>query len=106
MRQHLLECFQNHKMKPFPRIRTLRNQVPLVDITKDINSTQKWVTPRKHANRKSLYTDNISKDISTKSRFALLTNQTDNVDFSTQHVTKKGATHSINDVDEVEISSV
>ena len=40
MRQHLLECFQNHKMKPFPRIRTLRNQVPLVDITKDINNTQ------------------------------------------------------------------
>ena len=31
-----------------------------------------------------------------------LTNETNNVDFSTQHVTEKGATHSIGDVDEAE----
>ena len=59
------------------------------------------VTPRKHAKRKTC-TDNISNDISTKNRHALLTNQTDNVDFSTQNVTEKGATHSICHVDEVE----
>ena len=75
MSQHLLECLQNHKMKPFPRF---RNQVQPVDITKAIDSTQKWVTPRKHAKRKT-YTDNISSDFSTKNRYVLLTNQTDNV---------------------------
>ena len=83
MRQHLLECLPNHKMKPFPRFRNLTNQVPPVNITKDIDSTQKWVTPRKHAKRKTLCTDNISNDISTKNWYALLTNQTGNVDFST-----------------------
>ena len=57
MRQHLFECLQNHKMKQFQIFRTLTNQVPLVDITKDIDSTQKWVTPRKHAKRKTLCTD-------------------------------------------------
>ena len=51
MRQHLLDCLQNHKLKPFPRLRTLTGQVPPVDITKDIDSTQKWVTPRKHAKK-------------------------------------------------------
>ena len=45
MRQDLLECLRNHKMKAFPRFRTLTDQVPPVDITKDIDSTQKWVTP-------------------------------------------------------------
>ena len=65
MRQHLLECLQNHKMKPFPRFRTLTNQVPPVDITMDIDSTQKWVTPGKHTKRKTC-TDNISNDFSPK----------------------------------------
>ena len=78
MRQHLLECLQNHIMKPFPRFKTLTNQVPLVDITKVIDSTQKWVTPRKYAKRKT-----CTDDFSTKNRYALLTNQTDNADFST-----------------------
>ena len=102
MRQHLLDCLQNHKLKPFPRLRTLTGQVPLVDITKDIDSTQKWVTPRKHAKKKPLCTDNVSNDISTKNKYVFLTNETNNVDFSTQHVTEKGATHSIGDVDEAE----
>ena len=105
MRQHLLECLQNHKMKPFPRFRILTNQVPLVGITKDIQSTQKWVTPRKHAKRNTLCTDNISKYFSSKNRYALLTNQTDNVDFSRQHVTEKGAIHSICDFDEIETNN-
>ena len=69
-------------MKPFPRFRTLTNQVPPVDITKDIDSTQIWVTSRKHAKRKKC-TDNISNAFSAKNRYALLTNQTDNVDPST-----------------------
>ena len=89
-------------MKPFPRFRTLTDQVPPVDITKDIDSTQKWVTPRKHAKTKALCTNNISNDISTKNKYALLTDQTDNVDFSTKNATKKGATHSICGVDEAE----
>ena len=88
-------------MKPFPRFRTLTDQVPPVDITKVIDSTQKWATPRKHAKRKT-FTDNISNDVSTKNKYASLTNQTDNVDFSTQHMTEKGATHSIRDIDEAE----
>ena len=102
MRQDLLECLQNHKMKGFPRFRTLTDQVPPVDITKDIDSTHKWVIPRKHAKTKTLFTDNIHNDISTKNKYALLTDQTDNVDFSTQHVTEKGTTHSICDVHEAE----
>ena len=89
-------------MKAFPRFRTLTDQVPPVDITKDIDSTQKWVTPRRHAKTKTLCTDNIQNDISTKNKYALLTDQTDNVDFSTQHVTEKGATHSICDVHETQ----
>ena len=68
MRQHLLDCLQNHKMKPFPRFRTLTYQVPPVDITKDIDSTQKWVTPTKQVKRKTLCTDNITNDISTKNK--------------------------------------
>ena len=89
-------------MKPFPRFRTLTDQVPPVDITQDTDSTQKWVTPRKHAKTKTLCIDNISNEISTKNKYVLLTDQTDNVDFSTQHVTEKGATQSICDVDEAE----
>ena len=95
MRQHFLECLQNHKMKPFPRFRTLTDQVPPVLITKDTDSTQKWVTTTKHGKTKTLCTGNISNDTSTKNKYALLTDQTDNVDSSTQHVTGKGATHSM-----------
>ena len=58
--------------------------------------------PRRHAKTKTLCTDNIHNDISTKNKYALLTDQTDNVDFSTQHVTEKGATHSICDVHEAQ----
>lgn len=88
-------------MKPFPRFRTLTNQVPQVDITKDIDSIQKCATPSKHAKRK-ICTNNISNDISTEKRYALLTNQTDNVDFFTEYVTEKGATSRIHDADEAE----
>ena len=80
-------------MKPFPRFRTLTNHIPPVDITKDTDSTQKRITSRKHAKRK-ICTGNISNDISIKDRYALLTNQTDNVDFSRQNGTEKGATRS------------
>ena len=59
------------------------------------------VTPRKHAKRKTCTYD-IS-NISAKKRYALLTNHTDNVDFSMQHVTEKRATNIICDVDKVKI---
>ena len=60
-------------MKPFPTFRNLTDQVPPVDITQDTDSTQKWVTPRKHAKTKTLCIDNIINEISTKNKYALLT---------------------------------
>ena len=60
-------------MKPFPRFRNLTDQVPPVDITQDTDSTQKWVTPRKHAKTKTLCIDNIINEISSKNKYALLT---------------------------------
>ena len=71
--------YDQREMRQFIRVFTKTyNETIYQDITKVIDGTQKWVTPRKYAKRKT-----CTDDFSTKNRYALLTNQTDNADFST-----------------------
>ena len=47
MRNHLLNCLQSNKIKPFPRFNRTSSEEQLIDITNNIEDTNKWISPKK-----------------------------------------------------------
>ena len=47
MRNHLLDCLQSNKIKPFPRFNRARSEEQFVDITNNIEDTNKWISSKK-----------------------------------------------------------
>ena len=72
-RQHLLQCLQDHKVVPFPRVGMHPECSVPYEYTADIASTEKWSVPKRTS--PTIVLEDCSDLIPTHNRFAPLLSQ-------------------------------